>query len=71
MIPDHKQFEYAQRHVAEQALEGLSDKAKVRHCFQVITGIQDPDAVVALGSVSTHAATVAEKLSLQEKAGTA
>lgn len=67
MIPDQMQFELAQRHVASQALEGLSDTAKVRHCFQVITGIQDPAAIVALGSLSVLAGNTAHMLSLKEK----
>ncbi len=67
MIPNPMQFELAQRHAASQALEGVSDKAKVRHCFQVITSIQDPDAITALGSLSVLAGNTAHMLGLKEK----
>lgn len=67
MKPNQMQFELAQRHAASQALEGLSDKAKVRHCFQVITGIQDPDAIAALGSLVVLAGNTAIEIDLKEK----
>lgn len=67
MKPNQMQFELAQRHAASQALEGLSDTAKARHCFHVITGIQDPEAVASLVSLSVLADNTAHMLELKEK----
>lgn len=57
-----------QRSEAFEALDGLSDKDKVRHAYAVIAGITDPAAIVPLGSVSVLAAEQVNKLQRAEVA---
>jgi len=47
-ITKQKQFEAAQRIAAEEALSGLSDKAKVHFALALIMKVTDPDAVAAV-----------------------
>lgn len=48
MIGSQKQFECAQRTAAEEALSGLSDKAKVHFALALLMKATDPDAAAAL-----------------------
>ncbi len=41
-------FEYAQRATAEEALKGLSDKAKVNFSLSLMMKVTDPDAAGAM-----------------------
>ena len=41
MIPNHKQFEVAQKEAAEQALEGVSDKSKVHFALKLMLSVTE------------------------------
>lgn len=47
-LTQQKQFETAQRGMAEETLSGLSDKAKVNFALSLMMKVTDPDAAGAL-----------------------
>ncbi len=62
MIARQKQFECAKRTAAEEALEGLSDRAKVNFALCMMMKITDPDAAGVMSFASTRLAEMANVL---------
>ena len=62
MIPNHKQFEVAQKEAAEQALEGVSDKSKVHFALKLMLSVTDPEVSGPLGFAARRAGDHANDL---------
>jgi hypothetical protein len=55
MIQRRQQFEQAQREAASEALNGLSDRAKVHFAIRLVLGVEDPEAAAALNFLAMRA----------------
>lgn len=53
-LTKQEQFESDQRIVAEKALNGLSDKAKIHFALALVMKTTDPDAAAALRFAANH-----------------